>query len=69
MDDAEIASRTEALMFKGAHPTAREVSGFTHYLRGGELRGDMALLAGRISKGKMREIVERPATGDDPVKS
>jgi len=60
MDDAEIASRTEALVFKGAHPTAREVSGFTHYLRGGELRGDMAVLAAQISKGKMREIVARP---------
>ena len=60
MDDTEITSRVEALVFKGAHPTAREVSGFTHYLRGGELRGDMALLMGRISKGKIREILTRP---------
>lgn len=62
MDDTEIANRVSDLVFRGANPTAREVSGFTHYLRGGELRGDMAALAAQISKGKMREIVQRPVT-------
>lgn len=65
MDELQIANRVSDLVFRGANPTAREVSAFTHYLRGGELRGDMAALAAQISKGKMREIVERPATGDD----
>lgn len=60
MTDLEIANRVSDLVFRGANPTAREVSSFTHYLRGGELRGDMALLAGQISKGKMREILTRP---------
>ena len=60
MDELQIANRVSDLVFRGANPSPREVSGFTHYLRGGELRGDMAVLAAQISKGKMREIVERP---------
>lgn len=64
MSEVEISKRVSALVFEGANPTPKEAFAFEVYLRGGELRGDMAALAGQISKGKMREIILRPTAPD-----